>query len=469
MKYGWLLVGVLALLGLGYLQFSTPYIIDKDGYVHSTYSLTYDTHMVYSSYVDLNILYHLLLFPFVVFDPMTGAKVSAMVFSLLFTLTLYFLLKKQEVLFPELWALSMFFATYMFLFRLSQPKAFPLGLCLLLLSYYCIRENKSFFLGVTSFVFVYVYPAFPLVLLLLILHSFMYNKISLSLYKSYFIGVIAAIIFNPFFPKNIKILFYQIFGNIFLPSSELAGTEWSAFPSFFSFIEVTWPLLLLVLTGIFFYLSFPKEKETLYFLILTLFFALAAYSSKRFVEYFVPFATLFIAISFSSFLKKRYENNFFVFFTKKITKRAVLAILMLFLLFPAYQTISYAKENIYINIETKKPYAFQQCAEWLAQHTEEGEIIFSHWADYPVLYFYNQHNRYIVGFDPMFLYVYDKNLFYVYENLLLSKQPNPKIMLQKKFNTKKVMSPTYRKEFIAYLLNNGFKPVYQDKYCVLLE
>jgi hypothetical protein len=54
---------------------------------------------------------------------------------------------------------------------------------------------------------------------------------------------------------------------------------------------------------------------------------------------------------------------------------------------------------------------FSEPALWLVEHTPANSIIFhSDWDEFPFLFLYNDHNRYIVGLDPSFMYSYDKDL-----------------------------------------------------------
>ena len=51
-------------------------------------------------------------------------------------------------------------------------------------------------------------------------------------------------------------------------------------------------------------------------------------------------------------------------------------------------------------------------SKWLSEHTLADSIVVqSDWDDWPMLFYFNTHNRYIVGLDPTFMYNFDPNLY----------------------------------------------------------
>ena len=59
------------------------------------------------------------------------------------------------------------------------------------------------------------------------------------------------------------------------------------------------------------------------------------------------------------------------------------------------------------------PERFHAVGEWLRQNSAEGEIVFNaDWDRFGQLVFWNPHNYYIHGMDPIFLYAYDPGLYW---------------------------------------------------------
>ncbi len=66
------------------------------------------------------------------------------------------------------------------------------------------------------------------------------------------------------------------------------------------------------------------------------------------------------------------------------------------------------------------PYQSRAAAEWLKNNSRPGEIVFHvNWGQFPELFYWNQHNRYIGGMDPIFQYAYDKGLYWKAHHLLV--------------------------------------------------
>ena len=98
------------------------------------------------------------------------------------------------------------------------------SLILLLAAIYCIENNKYHCLAFVSFVFVWSYTAFPLVVLLSFFYSLsiiiVKRKFSFGSLKPIFfsmISVVFGLVVNPYFPKNIKIFFIQLVNPILNP------------------------------------------------------------------------------------------------------------------------------------------------------------------------------------------------------------------------------------------------------------
>jgi hypothetical protein len=209
------------------LQFSFTGSLDPDGYYHIKHaylirteglsaiqSFPWTQYSILSKYPsDIWIGYHLLLIPFTFFnDLLFGAKLSSVVFSALFCLIFYYLLKKLKVRFPFFWTSFLLFVNYGFLFRLLLPRDFIFSIICIFLSIYFIFKRKYIALFFVSWFFALTYPA---ALILLGILAFVYLVLEI-IYKKIFDfriltsiipGVIFGLVLRPDFPNNLKILF----------------------------------------------------------------------------------------------------------------------------------------------------------------------------------------------------------------------------------------------------------------------
>jgi hypothetical protein len=65
---------------------------------------------------------------------------------------------------------------------------------------------------------------------------------------------------------------------------------------------------------------------------------------------------------------------------------------------------------------------YAKAADWLTRNTPEGAIVLhSDWDDFPVLFFQDDRNRYIIGLDPTFLYRQDPDRYWEWVNITTGK------------------------------------------------
>ncbi len=116
------------------------------------------------TFIDHHFLYHVLLIPFVSFgNPLIGAKIATFFLSSAFIVVFYLFLKSQKVKFPFAYSLLLALTTA-FSFRLNLTKASALSLILFFIGYYLIVKKKYYLLTILSFLYVWSYGGFSLIL-----------------------------------------------------------------------------------------------------------------------------------------------------------------------------------------------------------------------------------------------------------------------------------------------------------------
>jgi hypothetical protein len=155
---------------------------------------------------------------------------------------------------------------------------------------------------------------------------------------------------------------------------------------------------------------------------LFLFFLALTLKSRRYVEYYVPFAVLNSAKIISGYLKekslKKYFQQFYQLFIKKILLISALGTYLLF-------TLSYIVmrdiAQVYQSLRQGSHfYNLAPSAQWLAHNSPKDSIVFhSDWDEFPILFYHNDHNYYIVGLDPTFMYNYNQELYWQWVNITL--------------------------------------------------
>jgi hypothetical protein len=450
-----------------------------------------------SSFADHNLLYHVLLIPFLNLgiSPLWGIKLAAALFAAIVIVILFLFLSAQKIKGSFWW--SIFLLTNSpFLFRLNLPKAGSLFLIILLLALYCLFKKKFFILGALCFISVWVHASFPLLLIMTLIYSLIFLwqehglKDRLKPILAAALGCAGGLVLSPYFPTNLAFYQYQIFEIALKGYNALieVGAEWYpyALPDFLSSNALL--LIALVCATVTFVLTWKNQsRETLVLFFLTVFSLLLTLRSARAIEYFAPCAILFSAFSLSPFLRDKEKlKSFFVFPQNTLLKHPLfLSLIICYFIISACfvvardlkATVSFTHQGI--------PFSrFFKTSQWLLTNTPPKSIIFhTQWDSFPILFYHNNQNYYLIGLDPVFAYLNNKKIYEAWRALgrgektgddfyrLFHKTfPNisfifvEKIPFSKSLSRKQDIALNARLKWSPY-----FKKVYQDEEAVIYQ
>jgi hypothetical protein len=433
----YLVVFIVSISLFAYLQ-SDPTFADPDSFYHAKMAeLLIDqgattqfpwltaTDLQYR-YVDHHFLYHLALVPFaVVFGSLLGLKIATILFASLMVVVFYWFLRRLKVV--GALGFTLFLLTINpFIFRLNLAKAQALVLIVLLLALYLLFTRRYLALLLVSFFYVWLYAGWPLLLgatiLFLILTWLLtgrqtdwlifkklgstVNRQNIGLLFSVVIGLLAGLFFNPYFPNNLA-FYWQQTVQIGLVNYQYlidVGGEWYPY-KVFDLLLAAAPFFVVFAIALIVFLGSVKRQsvQSWFFLIMTALFLLLTLKSRRNVEYLIPVALIFSALSLTIWWRS----------VEKIRNRFKPGLLFLVGLVVVALPIFY-RDITAVKDSYQRGFGFTHFSEpalWLVEHTPANSIIFhSDWDEFPFLFLYNDHNRYIVGLDPSFMYSYDKDL-----------------------------------------------------------
>ena len=526
-KFQILLIFIISLIFFLFLQFSTPNLFGNDTFYHikcadliKSGGLIKDfpwlkfTILHNSQYVDHHFLFHLFLVPFLSLGLIMGPKIACALSASFIFILFFLLLDSQKIKAKFLWTVILLFGSYPFILRLNLIRAQNLSLIFLILGLFCILKRKYLWLGVISFLYVWLFDGFVLLPFLALIYSLVFyftSKKWTSFYTFWvsFSGMILGIIINPYFPKNIHFLLTHLGKVITSPVSIPKGGEW--YPLEFSNVLGFLIPFLLFVASVAFVLIFrfikkksdksgnykihgnyqnavarfigPKEKvQKIYFLgLVSIIMFIATIFSQRFIEYFIPLSLLFSVFCLDYYFKQAKESkspfykkidNLFYLIHDKLTKeqfklllknKAFPILLGLFVFVLTFFVLNVQKSTK--TLLSTSPYdKYKKASKWLIQNTGKGSIIFNvNWDDFPQLFFWNDHNYYIVGLDPTFMYEYNKDLWEKYRNIKedLDKTAN---IIKEDFGSKYVFLSERNKELAEELdKREDFKKVYEDE------
>jgi hypothetical protein len=99
------------------------------------------------------------------------------------------------------------------------------------------------------------------------------------------------------------------------------------------------------------------------------------------------------------------------------------------------------------------------------QHSGRSYGFYTDWDDFPMLYFYNTNNNYIIGLDPDFMRLKDENLFRRYEDITLGRVREPEDEILYDYGCEYVFTDNDHGDFINIANQRSrMERVFSDKY-----
>ena len=476
----------LILAVMGWIQFGGPAILDNDGYYHIRWAALLRenwphlpafealplTTLNEENYVDHHYLFHVLLIPFTLGDLRLGAKLAAVVFSSLGIASLFGLMVANQVRHRWLWLAPLVAGSEHFLYRMSMTRAPALSLALLGLGTYLLFKRRHVWLAGLSFVFVWSYSLFPLMLAFAVAYSIAIylseRRIDLWGVLSSFIGIAAGLVINPYFPKNLSLFREHVLMKYAGTYPVDVGVEWYPYEAW-AMLGISAVAFVVYFVGLlaFDYRERQLDFKPLFFLIVSFLLLLMAFKSRRFIEYWPPFAVLFAAYTIGARLEVvRFDR--FVRTRDRVIAAIASAVVTTAAILWMGGCLWTAREDV--KSETD-PYAYRGASEWIAANTPPGTMIFNtDWDDFPMLFYYSPNSQYIVGLDPTYLHDRDPDLWKLYASITLGEEDNLAPLIRERFGAEYVFTDNEHPDFLRIAEESGdFEKVFGDKFTTLLR
>lgn len=477
----------LFLIGMAVIQFASPDMPDNDGFYHIKLAYLMRTEglkpdfpylplsiLNEEEFYDHHFLFHVALIPFTFGDLRLGAKWSAVIFPALAFIAVWYLFKKQKVPWAWLWALALMAISDAFLYRMSITRAQSLSLGVLALGYLWLVERKHWHLAALSFVYVWMYDAFPLMIALGVLHfaAVVLTERRFDIRPLVFIGIgiAAGLVINPYFPVNVTFSIQHMLPKLADATSVRVGNEWYPYDTG-QLLDNSLPSLIAFASGnLALGLAGKKmDSRTALGLLTALLFGLMLFQARRFVEYFPPFALIFAAFAWAPILEDlstvEGEGSSWM---ADLRESAPALLLAIFVAAGSYLSIPAAEESIR---DSKDYTLYLGASKWLEQNTPAGSRVFqTDWDDFPRLFYYNTHNTYLAGLDPTYLQLYDADLYDLWVDITQGDVENPSAIIAADFGAQYIHTDYKHGDFLEMADNDlGLKEVYRDEDAVLFE
>jgi len=468
---------------LAIIQFATPALVGVDGYYHLRAAQLIRTAgwlppfpwlpltiLSPAEYYDHHFLYHLLLALFARGDPSAGGaaalaltgKVATVFFASLASLAVWVGLRRH-VRWAAFWTLGLFALSEGFLYRMSMPRAQAASLLILVIGFFLLAERRDGWLLPLGFVYVWLYDAFPLLLLLaasrvaadLIIQGRLEARP--ILYAS--IGIALGLLVNPYFPRDVIFVAQHLLPKFGAPGIPV-GNEWYPYDTWT--LATNSGLAFAALGAAVFALGKRNgrlDRAAVMALLLAFAFGLLFLKARRFAEYFPPFSLMALALSASPWLSQRGE-------ARPSLQRRIPVLLVAILALPLAWTTWHARQTVADSAPLER---YESAATWLARHSQPGDLVFqTDWDDFPRLFFYNTTNVYTVGLDPTYLQLADAALYDEWVAITRGQTEAPAGTIESRFGARFVFSDLEHKAFLEQAdVDPGLEEIYRDRTAVI--
>lgn len=473
-----LLIAFIA--GLAAIQFASPNLAGNDGYFHIKFAQVMRqqglrphfpwlplTILNAANFYDHHFLYHVLLIPFTLGDNLlAGAKWAAVLFAALSFLTGWLLLRGQRVPYAAVWALGFLAVSHAFLYRLSMTRVQSLSLLMLMFILHVSLTRQYRWLLPLAFVYIWLYDAFVLVLMVVggyVVARWLIErqlKPAPAIYAGLGLGL--GLLINPYFPNNLIFIYHHLLPKILDTTAIGVGGEWYPYDTW-DLVENSALALLAFVAGAFALGWHERRMDTrsATLFLLALGFGLILFKSRRFIEYFPAFALLFCAVAWAPIIEAWRQQG------RRAARVLPLGLALVFAAGSADNILHLRQE-----LQESTPYQrYAGASAWLQANTPPGSRIFqTDWDDFTWLYFYNTQNSYTVGLDPTYMQLYNAGLYDLWREIANGRVEPPSPAIVENFEAGYVLTDLEHVRFLYVArADPDMAEVYRDEYAVIYK
>ncbi len=448
-------------------------------------------------FTDHHLLYHALLIPFVILgNPLLGVKLATAAFGAAFFVTLYGTLRRLRFAGPLLATLTLFFSSG-FLFRLSLVKANSVSLILLLCILICLFERRWWLLAMLNTIFVWLYGGWIVAWVAAFVYSFVAFWYWVFLARGFrrhrFLsrlrglrripmlkpvlatvgGSLVGLIVNPYWPHNVRFYWQQIWQIAIVNQGSVVnvGGEWSSLSPY----EFVNNLGLTAIAGALLCTLIILEVRRITFrtwvlFALTLLFSVFMYKSRRYIELAAPSMIIAASSAWADVFQYHiFEHLWRSWHMHRRMKQnlTIVALVVIAMLVALPRAGLWGRiEQVRAEVAQGIPlHQYQKVSNWLAQNTlPETIVLQSDWDDWPMLFYYNQRNYYLVGLDPTFMYNYSPKLYAEWADLTANGSTDNLVqVVDQDFHARYVLVDKDHAAFQKTVASNiYFRLVYED-------
>ncbi len=460
------------------LQFATPHLGSLDAYYHIRYSAALAnagwrnfpplfaalplTILSADRYYDHHLLFHLWLVFFTHGDLIFGAKLAAALGAAGAFLSAYGLLLWRRVRRAEWWSVALLAVAPGFLYRMEMPRAQAWGVVWLMVALALLFRGRSRWLVPVACTFTWVYDGFPAILALaaaaMVAHWLLRGTVLWQPLAAAAGGIVLGLVANPYFPRNLSFIAAHYADKLRLDDAVRVGSEWYPLPLF---EWLGWGGLVAVLVAVAALLYRQRaalDADRLTAALAAMIFFSLFWRSARFLEYAVPFGAVALAFLF------HHPADELVRKLARHRRRWLAAALVAWLV---ASTVIAA-----VHLRRRPPASrYRAASAWIASHTPPGSLIFNtDWDDFPLLYFHNPANAYVIGLDPTYLARRDRMRYEAWRRISDGEEVEPARAIRTQFGARVAFTDRRHDRFIAAMDRDPLaQRAYEDEDGIVYE
>jgi hypothetical protein len=429
-----------------YLHLSLPNVADRDALYHFRHAVVYAQDGILTgefAWVTCSVVsrwaadiwygFHLLLVPFTFNeDPVRGVKLAGAADLAALLILFHLALRRSRIRWPSLWPFLLISFSPFLLYRLlmTRPHVISMGLAACLLAFAC--SGGLWGVGLASFALTFIHMGLFWVVPLVIAMVTLVKRRTEGAFEwrvpaAAAGGMILGWLLRPNPFGAAKLVYVQIvqwaiekqkgvpllFGGSLMSGRDSFDRAPGDSIAHFAPCLLLWTAALLVFLAALNHDAKlgPKQRTLMWssLCLSGLLLLVAIQFSLRANDLFSTFAVMMIASVFTFIARPGAASDTGYSDRKHLTIVATLgALLMAFIFWRALDEHTAKMPGLGYS-----PHRMEAAAQWLRDNSRRGDIVFhAHWDLFPDLFFWNTHNRYIGGMDPIFQYAYDQDLYW---------------------------------------------------------
>ncbi len=429
------------LLIVGALQFNIPYPWDNDTAYHAVVGQLTREHGILHAfpwtpfswladhYADKELLFHLLFVPFANLHWITASQIVGTLCGAMLLLTLYLVLRAENVRFAGLWALIPLTGSVLFFFRFVLVRPHLLSIPLALVFLWAAARGRLAILAAVSIIYPWAYVAFWQLPLLLIIAAetarFLSGeqvqwKPSVLVAAGIALGMAvhpnAANLLGVNWMHMVDVLFKQSWGE--RVGFELAA-EFNPYP-LPAWVQGLLFSVFMTITALFYaWRNRREDSVSLAFALAALGFCALTIKTARFAEYFVPFSVAAMALASRSF-------------SRRYLPQVIIGVSVAWMV--------WVQPNVLSDLSKRPNDMPPRIATFLQQQIPAGAQVFTtDWDHTGWLMLTLPDRRFIVGLDPTFFYLKDPELYRLWYRVCREAPVGSAEIIRRRFGARYVL------------------------------